>query len=384
MNPRSIVVVSHAFSRAVNRQPYAELQALGWQVELVTAQALVQDGREVASDAQEAGAPTVHFLPLDGASSRTYAFVGLRELLERLRPAWVACDNDPHSLMAVRLAAWKPELGYRLAFVSCENLSFGVRASFRRRGLRGLLLGLFCTWTRWRVRPRTDLVWAISDAGVALFEQAGFARVRKTPLGFPEQHFRVDAIARLRIREQMGLGVPALAYFGRLSPEKGVHLLLDALEALPGDWALMIDEFMPEGDYQRELSKRLESPAWRDRVRRVHARHGEVGDYMNAADIVALPSISTPRWVEQYGRVAPEAMACGCVVVAARSGALPELVGDAGMLFPEGDVDALRGVLAQALAQLPSLDAMRERAAERAREHFSSRAQARLWDRELA
>ena len=68
---RSLLVVSHACSRAVNRQPYAHLQALGWRVRVVTAVELVQDGRAVPSDAQEPGAPEVSFLPMIGHSSRT-------------------------------------------------------------------------------------------------------------------------------------------------------------------------------------------------------------------------------------------------------------------------------------------------------------------------
>ena len=114
-------------------------------------------------------------------------------------------------------------------------------------------------------------------------------------------------------------------------------------------------------------------------MRWIEARHGEVADYMNAADIVVLPSVSTPQWVEQYGRVAPEAMACGCLVLAADSGALPELVAEAGWLFPEGDVAALRQRLREALAALPGLQDLRDRAAERASAVLSSSAQARLW-----
>ena len=104
---------------------------------------------------------------------------------------------------------------------------------------------------------------------------------------------------------------------------------------------------------------------------------------MNAADVVVLPSVSTTQWVEQYGRVAPEAMACGCLVVAANSGALPELIGDVGKLFPEGNVTALRGILQDALVNLPSFLAMRTAAANRSHETLSSSAQARLWAKTL-
>ena len=375
----SLLVVSHACSRAVNRQPYADLQTLGWRVRIVTAAELIQGGRPVPSDPQQPGTPNVTFLRMIGRSPRIYRFAGLEREIADFRPDWLIADNDPHSLLAWQLAAWKPRLGYRLGFVTCENLPFSIRPLWRRRGWRGLALGLFCAAMRLRVRRRTDLLWTINDAGLRLFGEAGFARVAKTPLGYPERYFFVDPERRSMVRGRLAIEGPVVAYFGRLSPEKGVHLLLDALEAIERPWTLLIDAFMPSGGYQQRLWDRLQQPAWKERVRWIEARHGEVADYMNAADIVVLPSVSTPQWVEQYGRVAPEAMACGCLVLAADSGALPELVAEAGWLFPEGDVAALRQRLREALAALPGLQDLRDRAAERASAVLSSRAQARLW-----
>ena len=379
----SLLIISHACTVAVNRQPYADLQALGWRVRVVAAAELLQDGKIRAADPQEPDAPTVAFLRLVGHSPRTYRFAGLYDKILSFRPQWVIADNDPHSILALQLAAWKRELGYRLGFVSCENLPFTLGPLWHRRGARGLALGIFCAAIRWRVRPQTDLLWTINDAGTRLFRDAGFARVEKTPLGFPDRHFVADSVARTATRERLALKGPVVAYFGRLSPEKGVHLLLDALEGIDAPWSLLIDAFMPSSAYQAGLRTRLAQPPWASRVQWIEARHGEVGQYMNAADVVVLPSISTTQWVEQYGRVAPEAMACGCLVVAANAGALPELVGDVGKLFPEGDVSALREILREALIDLPSFHALRTAAAKRSHAMLSSSAQARLWAKTL-
>ena len=148
----SLLVVSHACSRAVNRQPYADLQTLGWRVRIVTAAELIQGGRPVPSDPQQPGTPNVTFLPMIGRSPRTYRFAGLEREIADFRPDWLIADNDPHSLLAWQLAAWKPRLGYRLGFVTCENLPFSIRPLWRRRGWRGLALGLFCAAIRLRVR----------------------------------------------------------------------------------------------------------------------------------------------------------------------------------------------------------------------------------------
>jgi glycosyltransferase involved in cell wall biosynthesis len=67
--------------------------------------------------------------------------------------------------------------------------------------------------------------------------------------------------------------------------------------------------------------------------------------YYRQLDIFVLPSLSRPNWVEQFGRVLVEAMACGVPVVGSASGEIPWVIGDAGVLFPEGEVEALTQIL---------------------------------------
>ena len=66
-------------------------------------------------------------------------------------------------------------------------------------------------------------------------------------------------------------------------------------------------------------------------------------------DVLAVPSAHTAGWVEQFGRVAVEAMAEGTPVVASDSGALPDVVGGAGVLVAPGEVEPLRTALARLL-----------------------------------
>src|SRR5262249_34312465 len=68
---------------------------------------------------------------------------------------------------------------------------------------------------------------------------------------------------------------------------------------------------------------------------------------------LALPSFGQPNWVEQFGRVLIEAMACGVPVVGSDSGEIPHVIGDAGLVVPEDDVSALRDAL-EALAADPA------------------------------
>jgi glycosyltransferase involved in cell wall biosynthesis len=95
----------------------------------------------------------------------------------------------------------------------------------------------------------------------------------------------------------------------------------------------------------------------------------EVPATLRSFDLLVLPSRTTPNWKEQFGRVLVEAMSCGVPVVATRSGEIPHVVGDAGVLVPEGDSTALR----DAIARIASDAALRDDLRQRGRAHVLSR-----------
>ncbi|WP_263117733.1 glycosyltransferase [Cellulomonas sp. RIT-PI-Y] len=149
-----------------------------------------------------------------------------------------------------------------------------------------------------------------------------------------------------------GAGTPAapttsgrfrVGYAGRfLAPHKGIATLMDAVAADPGlDLVLAGD-----GPQAAELRMRADRP---DLAGRVAFRGSLSGDDLNAfyrsLDVLAVPSVAAPGWLEQFGRVAVEAMALGVPVVVSDSGALPEVVGDAGLVVPPGDMPALTRAL---------------------------------------
>ncbi len=86
----------------------------------------------------------------------------------------------------------------------------------------------------------------------------------------------------------------------------------------------------------------------------------DVAATMRRLDVLVLPSSTTPVWKEQFGRVLVEAMACRVAVIGSDSGAIPEVVGGAGMIFPEGNAAAL----CEKLSELIRTPALREQLAE--------------------
>ena len=66
--------------------------------------------------------------------------------------------------------------------------------------------------------------------------------------------------------------------------------------------------------------------------------------------MLVQPSLTRRNWKEQFGRAMMEAMACGVAVVGSTSAEIPNVIGDAGLVVPEGDATALREAMARLLA----------------------------------
>jgi glycosyltransferase involved in cell wall biosynthesis len=98
-----------------------------------------------------------------------------------------------------------------------------------------------------------------------------------------------------------------------------------------------------------------------------------VPSYLRALDVIVLPSVSRPNWAEQFGRILVEAMAAGVSVVGSNCGEIPDVIGNAGLVFPEGDANALARILDR-LARQPSLRVqLGERGRRRALERYTYR-----------
>lgn len=171
----------------------------------------------------------------------------------------------------------------------------------------------------------------------ALHGRPGYSNkpVRVLSPGVDTNAFRPDPIARARIRHGLGWQSeePVVGFTGRFIQEKGVETLLHAFTHSTRRWNAL---FVGGGPLTAALeSLRLQHPS---RVRVVRdVGHDEMPTYLRAMDLLCAPSRTTARWREQFGRMLIEAMACGVPVVGSRSGEIPHVVGDAGVVLPEGD-----------------------------------------------
>jgi glycosyltransferase involved in cell wall biosynthesis len=137
-----------------------------------------------------------------------------------------------------------------------------------------------------------------------------------------------------------------LVFLGRLVSDKGIPFLIEALARLRERGitpSLMIIGGGPEAEPLRSLCEAMgimEQVHFTGRIPR-----DAVIDVLNQCRLMVVPSTVE----EGFGIVAVEGIACGCVVVAAAAGGLPEAVGPCGVTFPKGDAAALATCLADLL-----------------------------------
>lgn len=342
-----LLVISHACFMAINRNVYHLFVKDGWNVEIVAPAALNFPAGQKKAEPKRPEDPPIHFLSLNGDNPRTYLFEGLDAILDEKKPRFILLDNDPVSRLALSVGKWSKENEAKLFCISCENLPLDLVSTIRRRGIKNLPAAMVKRLMLSKTRKVVDGVFTINSDGKKIFINEGYKLVERMPLGFDPVLFHPDKSGGDAIRTKLGLNKKTIAYFGRLTREKGVHILIKALEGLKDqDWILMMDDFDEyASDYNKEIHQLLHGAGIMDRVKFISPSHYEIAAYMNAADIVVVPSISAPHWKEQYGRVAAEAMACGTKVIASDSGALPELLSNHGWLFPEGNVTALTDLI---------------------------------------
>ena len=131
-----------------------------------------------------------------------------------------------------------------------------------------------------------------------------------------------------------------LIFVGRLGMAKGEDILLKALLRLKARGRELHLTLVGIGrdEVIQNIKQTITQLGLEQQVDFVGLKHGdELARLMNRHEVMVLPSV----WQEPFGVVALEGIACGCVVVGSEGGGLKDAIGPCGVVFPNGDVEAL-------------------------------------------
>jgi L-malate glycosyltransferase len=168
------------------------------------------------------------------------------------------------------------------------------------------------------------------------------SNVHLTYWGIPLTQFRPQR--NEEFRKKLGVNDKFLVgYVGRITQDKGIWTILHAMKYVPQNVECLI---VGDGPWSKIFQEKRSAYNLEDRIHWIkRVDDFDVPLYLNAMDAFVLASEETEHWKEQFGRVLAEAMACGLPVIATDSGAIPEVVGDAGMIFHEKDPAALASAI---------------------------------------
>ncbi len=262
-----------------------------------------------------------HFYPALGA------------VLQRFRPEIIDLWEEPWGLVSAQ-AAWLRERllpRSKLVVETEQNISKRLPPPFE--ALRSYTL------------KRADFAVARSFEAAQVLRGKGYGGpLEVVPNCVDAELFR--PLDRAACRLELGLDAFTVGYVGRLVEEKGLEDLLEALALCPPQVKLLL---VGDGGLKQVLEEKTRALGLSERVRFEAAKPlQELPTVMNAIDVLALPSRTTASWKEQFGRVLIEANACATPVIGSGSGAIPDVVGQGGLIVPERNPQAL----AQAIEKL--------------------------------
>lgn len=129
-----------------------------------------------------------------------------------------------------------------------------------------------------------------------------------------------------------------IVYLGRLSSDKGIDLLLEAISKIKARGLDPELTIIGGGDYEPDVKRFIALYGLEESVTMAGPKVGhEIAEILNENAIAVVPS----RIPEPFGTVTLEQAASGCVVLVADHGGLPEAIGDAGPRFAPNDAQSL-------------------------------------------
>ena len=253
-----------------------------------------------------------------------YFYAGLGAAIRRFRPQIVHIDEEPYNLAAWQALWWARRVGAKSLFFSWQNIKRDYPPPFR--------------WGERWLLDHIDYAIAGTDSAAQVWRDKGY-RGQMAVIA----QFGVDPDL-FRPADQRPDRPFTIGCVARLVPEKGLLVLLDAVAQLGGDWRLRL---VGGGPLRNSLAAQARDRGIAERITFLdQLPSAEMPGQYQQMDALAVPSLTLPNWKEQFGpRATVEAMASGLPVVGSDSGAIPDVIADAGLIVPEGDAAALAAAL---------------------------------------
>jgi glycosyltransferase involved in cell wall biosynthesis len=283
-------------------------------------------------------------------SFHLHFYPGLAQRFAEAQPDLVHIDEEPYNFATYQSLRLAKRHGAKALFFSWQNLlrrypiPFSLMERAVLRGVDFAIAGNREAVGVWRVKGYRGPIAVIPQFGV----EPGIFQARPGRDGRSE--FRVG-------------------YAGRMVEEKGIDLLMHAVAALDHPVRIELLGAGPARPRLEQLAARLHLA---ERVSFLGWQPSrKLPEFLRGLDALVVPSRSRPNWKEQFGRVLVEAMACGVPVIGSTCGEIPNVIDEAGLIFPEEDVAALAGSLRALIEDRALWASLSARGRERVLTHYT-------------
>jgi glycosyltransferase involved in cell wall biosynthesis len=255
----------------------------------------------------------------------------LAHIMREVRPDIVHIDEEPYNFATFQAMRQAHKHQSRALFFTWQNLYRNYPPPFRQ-------------FERYNYNHAAAAI-AGNRAAEEILHRKGY---QGPTYVIPQFGFDTDIYKRSTPRLPRNPDAPfTLGFIGRLKEEKGLPLMVEALTYLPPYCRAVFIGHGPMKTPLEELAYKLNVSE------RVIFKPGvptdKVPAEMEQLDVLVLPSLTRPNWMEQFGRVLAEAMSCETPPIGSSSGEIPFVIGDGGLVFQEGDARDLAAKVQQLL-----------------------------------
>ena len=252
-------------------------------------------------------------------------YPGLEKYVRQIRPDIFHIEEEHYSFVTYQAIKLAKKYNIKCLFVTWQNIYKKYPFPFSRIEQYNL--------------ENADYAIAGSNEVRKVLVRKGFdnKRISMVPLGADTMMFH--KMESTELRSKLQLEVFTIGYLGRFVIEKGIMDLLQAVSLINSDFNLLL---VGSGKLRHKIKEKGRRLGLLEKIRIVDSiSSSQVPYYLNCMDCLVLPSRTTRKWKEQFGRVLTEAMSCEVPVIGSDSGEIPNVIGDCGLVFKEGDVDDL-------------------------------------------
>jgi glycosyltransferase involved in cell wall biosynthesis len=295
------------------------------------------------------------------SSNHFHWYPGLARIIRQVRPDILHIEEEHYSIVTYQAIRLAKKYNVKCMFVSLQNIYKIYPFPFSLMEKYNL--------------KNADCAVAVSDEirDVLIRKGLGKKKISVTPYGV--DHLMYRKIKSQKLRSKYGLDSFTIGYMGRFVIEKGIMDLIQAVSRINNDFNLLL---VGSGKLRHKIKAEGRRLGLLEKIRIVDSiPSSKVPYYLNCMDCLVLPSRTTRKWKEQFGRVLTEAMSCEVPVIGSDSGEIPNVIGDCGLIFKEGDVDDLSSQIKRLINNAELRKELAEKGRQRVLDNFTQEKVAR-------